>query len=153
MRFALSSLRLGINFKQGTKKKACTARGPSCKNGSSVCSWEQDVHTGTKSQVTCIMKHFPLGQSCSADSLKCKALHSDFSFQMRRSEKCTVVPEIARSRVLSFLLFSPPEFLTKSSYGKSHKKICRIQAEELETQQIIYLSGGGNRERSEKTIG
>lgn len=72
---------------------------------------------------------------------------------MRHSEKCTFVPEIARSRVLSFLLLSPPKFLIKPSYGKSHKKICRIQAEELETQQIIYLSGGGNCERSEKTIG
>lgn len=99
------------------------------------------------------MKRFPLGQSYSADSLKCKALHLDFNFQTKCSEKCAFVAEIAWSPVLSSLLLSPPKFLTKSSYGKSHKKISKIQAEELETQQIICLSERGIHERSEKTIG
>lgn len=141
MKFALSLLKLEIiHVKQRTKKKVCTVRGSSHKYGSGICSWEQDVHRGTKSQVTCIMKHFLLGQSYTADSLKYKVLHSDFNFQMKSSEKWAVVAEIAWSPVLSSILLSPPKFLTKSSYGKSNEKISRIQAENLEMQQIIYLN-------------
>jgi len=83
-------------------------RGPSHKYSSGICSGEQEVHTGTKSQVTCIMKHFPLGQSYSADSLKCKVLHSDFNFQMKCSEKCVFVAEVVWSPVLPSLLFTSP---------------------------------------------
>lgn len=86
------------------------------------------------------MKHFLLGQRYTADSLKYQVLHSDFNFQMKSSEKWTMVAETAWSPRLSSILLSHPKFLTKSSYGKSNEKISRIQAENLEMQQIIYLN-------------
>lgn len=85
------------------------------------------------------MKHFLLGQSYTADSLN-TVLNSDFNFQMKSSEKWTIVAEAAWSPVRSSILLSPPKFLTKSSYGKSNEKISRIQAENLEMQQMIYLN-------------
>lgn len=50
------------------------------------------------------------------------------------------MPETAQSPVLSSILLSPPKFLTKYSYEKSNEKISRIQVENLEMQQIIYLN-------------